>query len=380
MQSHVLITGGGIAGLTAGIALHQKGVDFLLVEAVPEIKALGSGITLAGNAMRILKKLHIDEWVKSKGNQITSMIIQDEKGNFISVMDMEKLVSMHDMYNIAIHRGALHEILLSQIPEEKILTGKKVRSVREENEKVTLTFEDGSEMAGSAMIAADGIHSVIRKQLVPRTEPRYSGYTCWRGLAENKWGITTEAYETWGPAGRFGYVPIGGKLIYWFACKNSSRGNDSMKRFGISDLADNFSRYPHPIVEIIQGTAEEYLIWNDIIDLKPLKQFAFSRVLLTGDAAHATTPNLGQGASLAIEDAWTVAEVISNDPRDITLAFRNFEKQRLARAQFIVNTSYRLGKIAQIENRLIARIRNSLFRIVPETVNQKQAEQILGIL
>jgi 2-polyprenyl-6-methoxyphenol hydroxylase-like FAD-dependent oxidoreductase len=112
--------------------------------------------------------------------------------------------------------------------------------------------------------------------------------------------------------------------------------------------------------------------------LQPLSRFAFNRVLLIGDAAHATTPNLGQGACLGIEDALVVAGELDTH-KDPAKAFESFEKKRIKRAHFIVNSSYRLGKIAQLENRLLASLRNKVFRLTPDSVNERQVAKVLDL-
>jgi 2-polyprenyl-6-methoxyphenol hydroxylase-like FAD-dependent oxidoreductase len=378
MNNKVLILGAGIAGLTTAIALQQQRIDFIVFEAVPEIKAVGSGISLAGNAMRALERINVADQVKNQGHLIMSMIIQDEKGRYISTLDTRKFIREHGLYNVAIHRGALHEILLKSIPADKIITNKKAMGYSESAAGVTVRFEDGTEQQGIAVIVADGIHSGIRQQVLPASTPRYSGYTCWRGIVENRWNIEQQAVETWGPAGRIGYVPIGNNQVYWFACKNAPYQHEQMKQFTIQDLRKNFEDYVHPVAEIIGNTPAENLIWNDIVDLEPISKFAFNRMLLIGDAAHATTPNLGQGACLGIEDAIAVAAALSHHKNPIS-AFKVFEKKRLSRARYIVNTSYRLGKIAQVENQILARLRNMLFRLTPDSVNEKQVARVLDV-
>ncbi|HNT51095.1 MAG TPA: FAD-dependent monooxygenase, partial [Cyclobacteriaceae bacterium] len=232
---------------------------------------------------------------------------------------------------------------------------------------------------GSCILVADGIHSSIRKKLLPQSQIRYSGYTCWRGIAENTWGIEKVAVEKWGTAGRFGYVPIGDNKVYWFACKNAPQKNEQMQTMTLAQLAENFRNYSHPVPEIIRQTPASELIWGDIIDLKPISRYAFNKVVLLGDAAHATTPNMGQGACMGIEDAWLIATLLQQHANNLTEAFRLFEAQRLKRTHYIVNTSYRLGKIAQWENRILTKLRNTAFRLVPASVNEKQVIKLLDI-
>jgi 2-polyprenyl-6-methoxyphenol hydroxylase-like FAD-dependent oxidoreductase len=378
MNNKILILGGGIAGLTTAVALHRKNIDFTVYEAVPEIKAIGSGISLAGNAMKVLEQLQVAEQVKARGHMITSMIIQDEKGNYISALDTRKFTREYGMYNVAIHRGALHEVLLGEIPPGRIQTGKKAISFSEKENSVVLKFDDGTEVEGAAVIVADGIHSAIRKQLLPDSTPRYAGYTCWRGIVENTWGIEDQAVETWGTMGRIGYVPIGNNQVYWFACKNAPYRDERMKRLSREALRKNFERFAHPVPQIIEQTPVENIIWNDIVDLKPISRFAFNRIVLIGDAAHATTPNLGQGACLGIEDATVVADVLEQQS-DIVKAFQAFEQARLKRAHFIVNTSHQLGKVAQVQHPVLAKMRNAVFRLLPDAMNERQLKQVLNI-
>jgi len=379
MKNRILIIGGGIAGLTTALALQKMNLDFIVLEAVPEIKAVGAGISLAGNAMRALTKLGVDEEVKRRGHLISSMIIEDDKGKRISIMDAEKLSREYGLDNVAIHRADLHQVLLTSIDTNRIVTGKKAIDFSEEPGGITIFFDDGSKEQGSAAIIADGIHSGLRKKLLPGVSPRYSGYTCWRGVVENRWNIQHHAVETWGSKGRFGYVPIGNNKVYWFACKNAPIKDEMMSLFRISDLVDNFKSYTYPIPEILKDTSDADLILSDIVDLKPISQYAFNRILLLGDAAHATTPNLGQGACMAMEDALFVAEEINRQPKNIVNAFKSFEQKRVPRAQYIVNTSFRLGKLAQWENPVLTKFRNMLFRLIPDWVNEKQVARVLEI-
>lgn len=378
-KNTILIIGGGIAGLTTALSLQQKNIDFTVFEAVDEIRAVGAGITLAGNAMRVLTKIGIADEVKRRGQLIYSMIIEDETGKPISVMDAEKLSREHGLDNVAIHRAELHQALLKNIPTNKIIAGKKAVDYEENASGVTIHFQDGSKAEGAAAIIADGINSAIRKKLLPEVSPRYSGYTCWRGIVNNRWNIQHHAVETWGANGRFGYVPIGNNQVYWFACKNAPYKDESMAKFSVNNLADNFRHYSSPIPQLIESTRETELIWSDIIDLKPISKFAFNRILLLGDAAHATTPNLGQGAGMAMEDAIRVAEELEYFKNDVQQAFTSYESKRLTRTHYVVNTSYRLGKLAQAENTVMIKVRNALFRLIPAWVNERQMTKVLDI-
>ena len=134
--------------------------------------------------------------------------------------------------------------------------------------------------------------------------------------------------------------------------------------FKNEELLHCFQGFHHPVAAIIRSTPPGRIIWNDIIDLKPLKKFAFGNILLMGDAAHATTPNMGQGACMAIEDAAVLMQCMEQN-RSVHTAFMQFEKKRLARTTTIVKNSWTLGRIAQLENKFLIALRNSLVRHTP---------------
>jgi 2-polyprenyl-6-methoxyphenol hydroxylase-like FAD-dependent oxidoreductase len=158
---------------------------------------------------------------------------------------------------------------------------------------------------------------------------------------------------------------------------NAPPNDPAMRRTKRKELKEIFSGFHFPIPQLLDMTGDDQIIWNDIIDLKPIARFAFDRIVLVGDAAHATTPNLGQGACMAIEDAATLANALTlYEPKE---AFRRFEKFRIRRTTQIVNQSWNLGRIAQLENPLIMKIRNAAFRLLPESAIHKQLGQLYSV-
>jgi 2-polyprenyl-6-methoxyphenol hydroxylase-like FAD-dependent oxidoreductase len=181
--------------------------------------------------------------------------------------------------------------------------------------------------------------------------------------------------ESWGPGRRFGIVPLADNKIYWLACTNAPAQDERMKNFTTQDLYHHFQDFHDPIPTLLHQTRDEELIWNDIIDLKPIDQYAFENIVLIGDTAHATTPNMGQGACQAIEDAVILASEIKKE-NDIATAFKSFEKRRMKKTHFIVNNSWTLGKVGQVENKLLSSLRNLAFRAMPASVNDRQMKKL----
>lgn len=374
----VAIIGAGIAGLTTAIALQQAGIFCVIYESAPAIKPLGAGLTLAANAMKVLAKLGLVEEILAKGKLLKAFNILDDKGKTITQTNSSVFRSEYGADNFAIHRADLHQVLLSRISPDTLHLNKQILNLEQQNSKVILHFTDGSTAEADYLLACDGIHSVVRKKVLPEATPRYAGYTCWRAVVDMPHLSQADALETWGPAGRFGMVPVSKGRIYYFACISVPQPNSNLKKFTISDLIHCFKEYHDPIPEILQQTRNEQLIWSDIYDLKPLRRFAYGNILLLGDAAHATTPNLGQGACQAIEDAVILATLWKQNIQ-VEETFAQFEKKRLARTHFVTTQSRRVGEIAQIQNPLLASLRNSVLRVLPASFQEKNVKKLLDV-
>ncbi len=372
------IIGAGIAGLTTSIALQKIGLNTVIYEAAPRIKPLGAGLVLAANAMKAFTKLGIADQVVAAGKALKAFHICDKKGNVITRTDSIASSKRFGLDNFTIHRPQLHEVLLANIDSKTLRTNKKALRIEQNRQHVTVHFEDGANEKFDQVIVADGIHSPIRQQLLAGSQPRYAGYTCWRAVIDQGHADSTAATETWGSKGRFGVVPLSEDKTYWFACVNAPQNSAEMKAYQVADLLRLFGNYHHPIPSILRATRNDQLIWNDICDLAPLKQYAFGNIVLMGDAAHATTPNMGQGACQAIEDAIILADEIGKH-KNFAVAFSSFEQRRLARTHWIINKSYRIGQLAQLENKLLVGLRNQVFRLAPQSVNEKQLEKLYTV-
>ncbi|MBD2701306.1 FAD-dependent monooxygenase [Spirosoma sp. BT702] len=380
MRTHEQFTiiGAGIAGLTTAIALRQIGLQPTIFEAAPTIKALGAGLGLAANAVKALQKLGIAEAILSAGRFLDAFTILDQQGRIITRTDSKRISQKYGIDNFTIHRGALHRELLNQVADTPIITSKRATRVSKEGQRSILHFDDGTEHSTDYLIVADGIHSPIRQQLVPDSHPRYAGYTCWRSVIDSTGLDITAATETWGINGRIGMAPLADNLLYWFACVNAQPNDPKMRQFRTSDLLRLFGDYHEPIPQVLARVKNENLLWNDIFDLKPIPRYAFDNIVLVGDAAHATTPNMGQGACQAIEDAVVLADEL-NKGGLASDAFKRFEQRRLKRTHYITDRSRQIGQVAQTQRPIVAWLRNSVFRLLPPSMNESQLKQIYEV-
>ena len=361
----ITIIGGGIAGLTTAIALQKIGFKTVVFEAAPEIKPLGAGLILAANAIKALERIGIAHKIIPAGQPLSRFVILDHRGKTISEANSTQLSERYGLHNFAIHRVDLHQVLMDAWKDNYLQTGKKAVRIIQNSESVTVHFEDGTQHMTEYLLIADGVHSAIRQQLLPYSTPRYAGYTCWRAIVENNGLMQNIATETWGAAGRMGIVPLANNKIYWFLCINALQNDTTIRSLNASQLAARFKNYHTPIPQLLQATQDEQMILNDISDIKPIDQYAFGRVLLLGDAAHATTPNMGQGACQAIEDAAVLLDECEKTGTDLLKVFPNFERRRLQRTHTIVNRSWSLGKMAQLTHPWLIALRNGAMRMIP---------------
>ena len=368
------IVGAGIGGLSLAIAMQKKGFHVVVFENAPVLKPIGAGLVLAGNAVKAFVEIGISEDVLKAGSILKKLSIKDPRGRILTETDSEKISAKYNVVNnFTIHRADLHQVLLSHLHKGTVQLGKFAVDFVQTPIGVKITFQDGSSTAADYVIACDGVHSLFRRKLVPESKPRYAGYTCWRAVINNiPPGLDlNETSETWGPGSRFGIAPLSNGRLYWFACINAKENDSAMRAYKIQNLLSHFGHFHSPIPEIIRHTNDQQLIWNDIVDIKPLRQFAFGNIVLMGDAAHATTPNMGQGACMAIEDAAILANAIAKYPT-VEEAFIAFEKKRIQRTTSIVKNSWQLGRVAQLENRWLIKARNALLRLTPPSVAEKQ--------
>lgn len=372
------ILGAGIAGLTTAIALQQKGIAVEIFEAAPQIQPVGAGLALAANAMQAFNKLGIADAIIAKGRKLPAFSFYNHKGKLLNSTNSLELGKKYGIDNFTIHRAELHSALLEQLKETSVHLSKKAVGFTQNGNTTTLQFADGSTHITQCLIVADGINSPIRKQLLPHSLPRYAGYVCWRAVIDSTGFDCPETSETFGSNGRFGIAPLANNLLYWYACINTPKDNPRFAAYTIDDLRKHFENYPAPIKEILNRTQNNALIYAPILDLVPLDRFAFGNIVLIGDAAHATTPNMGQGACQAIEDAVILADEMTKT-NVYQNAFINFEQRRLERTRYITVQSRKVGEVAQWQNPVLGWLRDRIMTNLPQSAKDKQFKKLLTV-
>jgi 2-polyprenyl-6-methoxyphenol hydroxylase-like FAD-dependent oxidoreductase len=341
---------------------------------------VGAGLSLWANAIKALAKLGFTEELNRLSVPQISGGIRSSRGDVISAPsppDLDRRLGAALV--VVVHRAQLQEALSAALGSEFIHLGAQCVGFEQDGEGVTARFADGREARGDILVGADGIHSSVRAQMFGRSKPRYSGYTAWRAVVrfDHHRLFGEAASETWGRGARFGLVPMSEGRVYWFATRNAPEGERDAADGRKQELMYLFRGWHDPIEAIIEATDESAILRNDIYDREPIPRWGEGRVTLLGDAAHPMTPNLGQGACQAIEDAVAIAQCIE-DSLDVESALEAYQKRRVERTTAIVRQSWRIGRVAQWENQLACALRNNIFRLMPGSTQMKQLEWIIG--
>ena len=372
-----IVVGGGIGGLTAAIALRRIGVEAVVFERAGEMREIGAGISLWVNAMKALERLGLADEIRAVGREEIGGAIRLPGGETLSEIPADALEDRFGL-NVVLKRPDLQRALLAALPESAVRLGAGCSEFRQDGSGVTALFDGGREERGDLLVGADGLNSVIREQLFGDEKPRYAGFTAWRGLAGLGDGHEEPGFEAWGRGGVFGLVSLGRGHFYWYATKNAPEGEQDGPEGRKAELLGRFGSWHETVPSVIRATEEAEILRNDVYDRDPLERWGEGRVTLLGDAAHPMTPNLGQGACQAIEDAVVLAECVRSGDEDVAAALRLYEERRKKRTDGVVRRSRLLGRVGQLENPLLRALRNAAVRAMPLRLQLRQLDPILG--
>lgn len=370
-----IIIGGGIGGLAAAIGLRNAGCAVTVFERVAQPREVGAGLSLWANAVKALKLLGLADVINTISTPEVQGGLRTPQGKLLTATSSQALERLLGEPNIVLHRADLHAALLHSLDPGSVHFGKQCTGFQQDATGVTAHFADGDEVRGDVLIGADGLHSVIRTQLHGQQKPVYAGYTAWRSVVN----FAPEQLlpgETWGAGVRFGQVPMSGQRVYWFAAQNAPEGAHSPDGEK-AELLRIFRGWHAPIEALIEASPETAILRNDIYDRPPLRRWGENRVTLLGDAAHPMTPNLGQGACQALEDAVVLARLLRNT-NDVVAALRRYETQRIPRTSVIVQQSRRIGEIGQWQNPVAVRLRELLLKYVIARIQTQQIVRVVG--
>ncbi|MEV0407481.1 FAD-dependent monooxygenase [Actinoallomurus sp. NPDC050550] len=362
-RRNAVVVGGGIGGLAAAVALIRCGWQVEVLERAPAFEEVGAGLSLWPNGVRALDALGLGENVRRRAMTETEGGIRNASGRWLARTDVRELGRRYGPV-VAVHRADLTEVLRQAVPTAALRMNAEVTGVEAANSSVEVRHTAGVSRA-DLLVGADGLRSVVRRSLWPgHRAPRYAGYTAWRLIVDTG-GHPSAAGETWGRGQRAGIVPLADGSTYFFGAANAPEGQRSPDG-ELAEMRRRFNGWHAPIPALLAAASEDAVMRHDIYELPPLRTFVHGRAALLGDAAHAMTPDLGQGANQALEDAVTLAAMLAAH-RDVEPALTAYDRQRRARTQMIARRSRLIGTVAQWSWQPAAILRDRVLRLSPSS-------------
>ena len=309
---NILIVGGGIAGLTLAVALERQGFSAELVERSPDWRAVGAGLLVQANGMRVLRGLELDGAVLEAGTVVGRWVFADQHGNVLSETDLRAL--WDDVGPcVGIARAGLQQVLVGAVRATPCRLGTSITALAEDDGRVSVTFTDGSTGDYDLVVGADGIHSVVRDHTMGRVVPTFAGQLAWRSLARLSLPGPSSVQFWLGEGCFFGLCAVADGLTYGFGNAAGERRHDPVEG-RLERLRRRFADFGGTVQDYLGCLQADEQIHTSPIEWVEDAAWRTNRVVLVGDAAHASSPMLGQGGCQALEDAWVLARVLRAEP------------------------------------------------------------------
>lgn len=370
-----LIIGGGIAGPITAILLKKIGIEATVFEAWPQSTGIGGGLQIAPNGMRVLEEAGLADEMTSRGSICESIEFFSQPGVALASINRD-MARRFGKPSVNMRRSTLNEAILARAEREGIEVVFNKRLVRIEDRAdrpVTVHFEDGSSAEGDFVIGADGVHSAARRHVVPDAPiPFDTGLVSFGGFVPRSLleaaGADPSLYMTFGQSGFFGYGYCSSEADGAMCWRTQpARGIDTATFRAMDQAALRrhlrlfHAGWHHPIPQLIEAMGE--IVVTSTLDIATLPTWSRGRTLLIGDAAHATSPHAGQGASVALEDALRLALQLQQE-QDLGVAFQRFESERRPRVERVVALARRNGNQKREFSRTGAWIRDRLLKFL----------------
>lgn len=337
----ILVAGAGIAGLAMALALRARNIDCDIIEREAAVTARGAGMYLPGNAVRALGQLGVLDRVRATASPIDRQRIYEGSGRLLNEVDLKAFWQACGGC-LSLSRAGLQGILGDALGGAPIRHGLAVAGVHSDGVGAHVTLSDGSTQTYDLVIGADGIQSTIRDLVFGAEAPRDLGIACWRTIVDNRFGLTGWTAML-GPKRTLLAIPVEeGKLYIYGDVAAAEGAHDRVPPARI--LSDLFSGFAEPLRPIIGSLDEAQPINAARLREIPAQIRHKGRVVLIGDAAHATSPSMAQGAGMALEDALVLAETLA-DAGSVPAALEAFSARRLGRVQWVQKQSGKRDKV-----------------------------------
>jgi 2-polyprenyl-6-methoxyphenol hydroxylase-like FAD-dependent oxidoreductase len=347
--SHVLVAGAGLAGTATAIGLAAGGVAVDLIDIKPEIAAVGSGITMAGNGLRELRRLGVIDAVLAAGYPFDGLGLRapDPAGTLLAEIPDARTGGPDLPATVGLPRPALARILTDRAVEAgaKLRLGTAVSSLTQDADGVDVTFADGSAGRYDLVVGADGIRSATRRMIGIADEPRPTGMGIFRAFGPRPDSVTRTDLYYGGPAYIAGYCPTSENTLYAYVVEDATDRTGQTPAERLAAMCELAAAYHGPWDDIRATLTDpggvSYTLFEALVVPAPWHR---GRVVLIGDAAHACPPTLAQGGSQALEDAAVLTELLLSYAAADDALWTAFTSRRFARAKTVVEASCQLGQ------------------------------------
>lgn len=366
MALSTLIVGGGIGGLSLARELVLRGLPVTVLERAPKLGAVGAGIIMNPNAMAVLEGNGLAGCVRVESCPYLARDTFDHRGRWLATRDYRPLYAAGRLaVGALMHRMQLHQCLHDGLPAGTLHLDVRVRELHAGPDGVRVETEGGETFGADVLVGADGIRSSVRARFFGASEPVYLGYRSHRFVVPNRDGLE-HFTEFLGRGKRIGLVPIGGGQLYVWTTFNSPRESRAWGLESVETLRQLFAGFTDARVRRVfaEVASIERVLCTDIEEVHPAG-WVDGRVVLLGDSAHALTPNMGQGAGMAMEDAAVLAGELAladRGAKGLATALGGYVARRRARVETIVRLSRVVGEEGQRTGALVCWLRNRRLR------------------
>ncbi|KEO57236.1 FAD-dependent monooxygenase [Thalassospira permensis] len=353
---NILIVGGGIAGLSAAIALQGDGHDITIAETLDGWKPTGAGLHLPGNAVTALRDLGIDQDVADKSCAFPRLDYFDHRDRKLFALETKQLGWPTFQ---ALTRSDFHEILCARLTTPTIRFGLSVSDISNAPDQAQVRFTDGTTGSFDLVIGADGINSAVRRLVFgPEHVPQPTGYICWRWITDYPFGLTAPKFII-GHGQVILVMPVGDSRFYIYA--STYDPGERIHDLPTSELAAHFARFDGPVRDMLGTIGTDTTIHEGRLQQMVMPEWVAGRVALIGDAAHGTLPTMAQGAPQSIKDSLALANAFRAQS-DITTALADWQAARLPEAHWVQQQSLQRMGFAKIRGKTGVWLRNTLMR------------------
>jgi FAD-dependent urate hydroxylase len=355
----ITIIGAGMAGLTTGIALKKFGHQVTIYEQAEQILPVGAAISLWSNGVKCLNYLGLTEQVEKLGGKMDNLAYIDGlTGDVMTQFSLYPLIEEVGQRPYPVSRAELQNMLMDEFGREDIHLAKKMISFVEEGERVKIQFADGSEIESDLLVGADGTHSITRAYVLgEQVERRYAGYVNWNGLVDvsDDYAAADQWTTFVGEGKRVSLMPVANNRFYFFFDGPLAVGLENDRSQYKALFKQYFKGWCEPVQKLIDAVDVQKTNRVEIHDIEPFANFYKGRVVIVGDAAHSTTPDIGQGGCQAMEDAIYLARSLQINTLGLQDSLRRYQNKRNERANELVLRARKRCDVTHMKDEAVTR-------------------------